>query len=87
MEHSGCCLTITTHSPYIINYLNLLTRRYCRNMEGGIQPDKLAVYLVNDEGETVSLMSIDNQTGETLVNTIDLSETMGEIYSEYTRLK
>lgn len=87
MKDSESSLTITTHSPYIINYLNLLMRRWRREMEGGIQPEKLSVYLVNDEGETVDLMSVDNQTGETVVNTIDLSETMGEIYSEYIRLK
>jgi len=87
LKDSGSTLTVTTHSPYIINYLNLLMRRHRRGLGSGIQPDKLAVYSVNDSGCTVNLMAVDNHTGEPLVNTTDLSETMAGIFSEYTRLK
>lgn len=80
------CLSITTHSPYIINYLNLLIRRHYRQKGNGINPEKLTAYYINELGEATDLMAIDNQTKETIVNTIDLSETMGNIYNEYTSL-
>ena len=81
------CLTITTHSPYIINYLNVLIRRFYRGKKNGLDPNCLTVHYMNDSGEAVDLMSMDNQTQEMVVNTVDLSEVMGNIYSEYVSLK
>lgn len=81
------CLSITTHSPYIINYLNLLIRRHYYHRENGINPEKITAYYINESGEATDLMAIDNQTKEIIVNTIDLSETMGNIYNEYASLK
>ncbi len=80
-------LTITTHSPYIINYLNVLIRRYAKRVnKTGVDVEELAVYYVTNEGGVTDLMSIDNCTDEKIVNTIDLSETMGDIYSEFKSL-
>lgn len=81
------CLTITTHSPYIINYLNVLIRRFYKDNEKGVDANKLTVHYMNDNGEAVDLMALDNESQEMVVNTIDLSETMGNIYSEYVSLK
>lgn len=81
------CLSITTHSPYIINYLNLLIRRHYYHRENGINPEMITAYYINESGEATDLMAIDNQTKEIIVNTIDLSETMGNIYNEYASLK
>ena len=87
VQRIDSCLSITTHSPYIINYLNLLIRRHYRQKGNGINPEQLTAYYINDSGEATDLMAIDNQTKEIIVNTIDLSETMGNIYNEYSSLK
>lgn len=81
------CLIVTTHSPYIINYLNVLIRRNYRGKENGLNPEVLTVHYLNDSGEAVNLMACDNQSQEMVVNTVDLSEAMGNIYSEYITLK
>jgi predicted ATPase len=86
IHRTTCSLTITTHSPYVINYLNLLVRRYYRGKDG-INPDLLTAYYVSEDGGVLDLMSIDNKTNEVVVNTIDLSETMANIFSEYSSLK
>lgn len=81
-------LTITTHSPYIINYLNVLIKRYAKQVDKtGVDVEELAVYYVTGEGNVTNLISIDNNTNEKIVNTIDLSETMSDIYSEFKSLR
>ena len=81
-------LTITTHSPYIINYLIVLIQRYVRQVDKtGVDVEELAVYYVTGEGNVTNLISIDNNTNEKIVNTIDLSETMSDIYSEFKSLR
>lgn len=85
-EDRQLTLMITTHSPYIINHLNVLLRRYTQHSEkAGIAPDSLGVYRIMD-GSLQNLMGKDLTTGETVVNTIDLSETMNGIYQEYVSL-
>lgn len=79
-------LTITTHSPYIINYLNVLIRRSYRGMDNGLSPKEVAAYYVTEEGEATDLMAVDNDSQEWLVDTFDLSEPMNGIYSEYVAL-
>ena len=85
IHRTSCSLTITTHSPYIINYLNLLVRRFYRGKDG-INPEQLTAYYVTEDGGVSDLMSVDNNNGEKIVNTIDLSETMANIYAEYSSL-
>lgn len=84
------CMTITTHSPYLINYLNVLIRRYKneKNVSNkvSINPDDLSVYSIDKQGNTMNLMSTDNISHEIVVNTIDLSMTMDTIYNEYVSL-
>ena len=85
-EDRQLTLMITTHSPYIINHLNVLLRRYTQHSEkAGIAPDSLGVYRIMD-GSLQNLMGKDLTTGETVVNTLDLSETMNGIYQEYVSL-
>ena len=79
-------LTITTHSPYIINYLNVLIRRSYRGMDNGLSPEEVAAYYVTEEGGATDLMAVDNDSQEWLVDTFDLSEPMNGIYSEYVAL-
>lgn len=80
-------LTITTHSPYIINYLNVLIRRSYKGMDNGLSPEEVSAYYVTEEGGATDLMAVYNNSKEWLVNTFDLSEPMNDIYSEYVALK
>jgi predicted ATPase len=79
---------IATHSPYIINYLNLLLRRTNTEDKKGVslRPTQLGVYKVTN-GSLENLLGRDAITNEAVVNTLDLSETMNEIYTNYINLK
>lgn len=77
-------LTISTHSPYIINHLNLLIKAFDKEttINGAkINYDNLSVYRVV-EGELEDLMV----KNERLVNTNLLSDTINSIYDEYNKL-
>ncbi len=74
-------LLISTHSPYIINHLNLLIKAFDKNrniQNANIDFDKLAVYMVED-GELEDLKIYN----ERLINTNPLSETINDIYLKY----
>ena len=77
-------LFISTHSPYIVNYLNLLIKAFDKNKMDDVARynyDNLAVYQVHD-GELFNLM-VQN---ERLVNTNPLSDTINYIYNKYNEL-
>ncbi|NVO33065.1 AAA family ATPase [Hymenobacter lapidiphilus] len=77
-------LIFSTHSPYIINNLNLLIKAADANkLIGGanIQFENLAVYQVT--GGTIEDLIVKN---ERLVNTNPLSDTINEIYDQYSNL-
>ncbi len=77
-------LLFSTHSPYIINHLNLLIKAYdCGQLVDGAQVDfeKLAVYQV-EEGIIHDLI-VKNQR---IVNTNALSDTINNIYDQYNAL-
>lgn len=75
-------LLLSTHSPYIINHLNLLIKSFEKNIEGAkIAFDNLAVYEVK-EGKNNSLMAIN----EKLVDTNVLSQTINRIYKIYNEI-
>jgi hypothetical protein len=85
-KHNNYNMTVmmATHSPYIINHLNLLIKAYDKDklIEGAkLNYDDLAVYQV-DEGKIFDL-KIRN---ERLINTNPLSDTINDIYDEYNRL-
>jgi predicted ATPase len=78
-------LIFSTHSPYIINHLNLLVKAFdCNQLIDGskFNFDDLAVYKVED-GAIVDL-TVKN---ERLVNTNILSDTINNIYDRYNQLK
>lgn len=92
----ACCngrrkhvLTITTHSPYIINQLNVLLRASYtetgRKVYPSIKPEDIAAFKVTDGG-LMDLMATDEDTEQQVVNTLDLSEVMEEIYNDYESL-
>ncbi len=77
-------LTMATHSPYIINHLNLLMKADDKDVKiegASLKHDKLGVYLVKD-GVLENLM-VQNAH---LVNTDNLSEEINLLYDEYNAL-
>ena len=76
-------LMVATHSPYIINHLNVLLRR--KEPAPRIAAEDIGAYLVA-EGALQNLMARDADTGEWVVDTADLSEPMEDIYNEYQAL-
>ena len=83
-NHNNIELTISTHSPYIINHLNLLIKAYDKDapVNGAkVDYDKLSVFKIV-EGELEDLMV----KNERLVNTNPQSDTINSIYDEYDKL-
>jgi hypothetical protein len=76
-------LCIATHSPYIINYLNVLLKRD-QSTPSFLKADQLAAYRVYN-GQLQNLLGID-EAGEPVVDSYDLSETMQTIYQEHNQL-
>lgn len=76
-------LVVTTHSPYLINYLNVLLRRPKDKIH--IDIDDIQVWAVN-EGKLFSLKATDDETKEQLIDTYELSEPMADIFSEFKHL-
>jgi predicted ATPase len=77
-------LFLATHSPYIINYLNLLIKAHDTNkLVDGVRYnfDQLAVYQIVD-GNLIDLKAVNTR----LINTNRLSDPMNEIYNEYEAL-
>ena len=83
-------LMVSTHSPYIVNHLNVLLRagyfEKARENYPFLEKDDIAVYRVN-EGKIISLMATDNDTGEYVINALDMSDTMERIFEEYESLE
>lgn len=76
-------IIMATHSPYILNYLNVLLRQTALG-RARIDAEDLAVYRLYD-GCAQNLMTRDNN-GKAVVDTYDLSEMMSVIYQEYNDL-
>ena len=82
-------LMLATHSPYIVNQLNVLLKASYSKEElsfPALKPDWVEVYVVHD-GAIHSLMATDNDSKQTVVNTIRFAEPMEEIYDEYQSIK
>jgi predicted ATPase len=77
-------LFLSTHSPYIINHLNLLIKAFDKQkfIDGAnFKYENLAVYQVVD-GKLENLVA----KNERLVNTNPLSETINNTYDQYAQL-
>ncbi len=83
-------LIIATHSPYIVNHLNVLLRagyfKRTRENYPFLEKDDIAVYRVL-EGTLTSLMATYNDTDEYVINTYDMSDTMERIFNEYESME
>ena len=79
-------IMIATHSPYIANHLNVLLKAgYYDNGRKSypyLSEDKVAAFSIVN-GELTSLVATDNETGHKVINTIQLSDTMESIFSDY----
>ena len=80
--------TITTHSPYILNYLNVMLMRGMKAVEDkpSIKAEDLCVYVVQNGG-VMDLMQTNVITGSKSVNAEWLNQAMREMYGEYKELK
>ena len=78
-------LMMATHSPYIVNYLNLLTARHRHASQGvaSLSADDVDVYLV--AGGTLTRMNIEDN-GTDIIDASVLSDPIAEIYNEYNSL-
>ena len=77
-------LTLATHSPYIINHLNLLLKAFDKGVKienAALDYHKTEVYVV----EHGMIKSIKVQNAH-LINTDYLSDDINEIYNEYDKL-
>ena len=76
-------LTMATHSPYIVNFLNVLLRHPAES-PAALRGEEMGVYRLYD-GELQNLMSL-TRDNKWIVNTRDLSETMTGILDQYRHL-
>ncbi len=82
-------LMIATHSPYLLNQVNVLLRAGFYGKQtadnASLQGENVAVYRLF-EGKLQALHSVASNN-EPVINTIDLSESMNAIYDNYQSLK
>lgn len=76
-------IIMATHSPYILNYLNVLLRQTIPG-RARVEAENMAVYRIYD-GSAQSLMATD-EDGKVVVDTYDLTEMMSAIYNEFNEL-
>lgn len=76
-------LMLATHSPYILNYLNVVLNQKDEK-RARLTHNNTAVYRIY-EGESQDLMMQDDQ-GRWIVDTYDLSEMMNNIYHEFVNM-
>jgi len=77
-------LIFSTHSPYIVNYLNLLIKAADQGKQvdgANIRFEDLVVYQIED-GEIEKL----NLTNQRIIDTNPLSDTINDIYDRFARL-
>lgn len=79
-------LMIATHSPYIINHLNVLLRadyyEDAKRKYPYLSQNKVQAYRI-DDGRLFSLLSTDNASGQYVIDTYDMAETIDDIMNEY----
>lgn len=76
-------IIMATHSPYILNYLNVLLHLHAEG-RAHIDAADMAVYRIYD-GSAQNLLSEDDK-GNTIVDTYVFTEMMSVIYHEFNEL-
>lgn len=84
----GHSCTMTTHSPFILNYLNVLIARHDKGVEGkaSLDSNELGVFAIGD-GRLTDLLQVNSKTGQKSVNAEDLVEAMRYMYAEYREMR
>lgn len=73
-------LTLATHSPYVLNYFNILLNRRA----DALDPGRVGLYRMYDGGMQNLLKQ--NEKGTWVADTYDLTETMEQIFNEFVEL-
>lgn len=84
-EDYSLSVMMTTHSPYIVNQINLLVKaaQVGQTIEGAALPyEDIEVYRLNAKGQLYSLKALNTE----FIDTMSLSDDINEIYDEYDRL-
>ena len=76
-------MMIATHSPYILNYLNIVLNQ-TKECRAKLSNENVAAYRLY-EGKLQNLLE-QNEKGHWIVDSYDLSEIMGDIYNEFVEL-
>lgn len=76
-------LMMATHSPYIVNYINVLIRRSVKSGRIFINPEEVNVYEIYD-GYAGPLKSLN---GKPIIDTRSMSDPIMEMYTEFNSLK
>lgn len=81
-DMSDYTVMLATHSPYIVNYLNLLIARSKKGVDGGVDYNDVNAYYM-DKGRCYTLRIGD---GHDIIDASSMSTTISNIYTEYNRL-
>lgn len=76
-------MMIATHSPYILNYLNIVLNQ-TKEGRAKLSNENIVAYRLY-EGKLQNLL-MQNEKGNWIVDSYDLSEIMGNIYNEFVEL-
>jgi hypothetical protein len=82
-ENREIDIMLATHSPYILNFLNVLLNQ-TNPARAQLSKASTAVYRIY-EGEAQDLL-VQNERGRWIVDSYDLSELMSNIYQEFVTL-
>lgn len=82
-ENRRIGLIMATHSPYILNYINVILNQKDEN-KAKTTSNNTAVYRIYDGSIQNLLMK--NEKGIDIVDTYDLTETMSSIFNQYKEL-
>lgn len=87
VEQDRSCRTLmATHSPYIVNYLNLMMAKYEKNASEGINPEYVDVYLTNEDG-TITSVLVRDESDRKVIDTSFLSDIIQDFYTDYSDLR
>ena len=79
---SDYTVMLATHSPYIVNYLNLLIAKSKKGVDGGVSYNDVNAYYM-DKGRCYTLRIGD---GHDIIDASSMSTTISNIYEEYNYL-
>lgn len=78
-------IMFATHSPYLLNYVNLLMAKNDLDKDKGLKPENTMVYIV-DSGRLISVMGRDVKN-RIIVDTNSMAEQMERIYNDYVEIR